>query len=380
MVLEPSWAIRAIETTYLLARIEYATTGQGITTDSPLVRVLRAAPADPTAGTDRSTLGEGGDLLASALMDAEITDPAGFYTTLESQGAIVHLHPAIRTARMDARLRKVKNEYCAVVRTYAEWPNMEFGKLKNGINPANWPAYFGGFFCAMGVVPAPDPYGWTLVHEEVSGECARYRLRTPLKFWSQRQGAGLFLNYDLAFDTWPQADKMVLVDNGYISITPMDPNNPVGVRVRTSKQLLISGLSATAFAVLAKTMGFATNATDMFLKLDAYTGGPLTAFAPSVAIPPAPAPDTSTTWPALIPALPADLRDEMCGDTNHLLKEGLDLADDFVADFSHRWNNGIDVDDFNALTDRLATSFDTFVKDVFTTATANFRPKTDPGP
>ena len=123
----------------------------------------------------------------------------------------------------------------------------------------------------------------------------------------------------------------------------------------------------------ALTMGWATNATDMFRKLESYTD-PLTAFAPSTAglTPPV---DTSTTWPVVIPNLPADIRDEMCHDTNDLIDEGLDIANELFADYSYRWNDGIDADDFNALTNHMSYRLRQYTKDIFDTATSNFRPK-----
>jgi len=373
--LEPSWAIRAIETAYIVDRLLWPPGVPRATTDTPLGVVLGASPLDPTVAEDGGVVGyDQGEDLAAALRTTTIETTAQFRVALRDVGAGVHLHTAITTADMDARLRKVKDEYCAVVRTSVELSHLEFAKLKKGVNPVNWPNYFGGFFCAMTPTPE-DEFGWTPVRESVSGECGRYRLRTPLKFWSELHNGGLFLNYDLAYGTWAEADEMVLVDNGFIWITPLQPR---GVQIRTSKELLISGMSATALAVMAKTMGWATNATDMFLRLNTYAGA-LVDFAPSTPgqIPP---PDTSTTWPTVIPQLPADLRDEMCHDTNDLLNDGLDIANGLVADYSNRWKDGIDRNDVNCLVNHLSNDLNPYTKKVFDTVTGNFRPKPQPDP
>lgn len=371
--LQPSWASRAIEAAFVLDAIRELTEPGA---EPVLDLVLAATPSLP-GFADGGTLGPSvGAQFANQIRAVDdaggIETLAGLHAALSAPGS--PLHAAIKTARMDARLRKVKDEYCAVVRTWVDWPDIGYDKLKAGINPVNWDNYFTGFFCSMMSDDVND-YGWTRIREAVSGECSRYKLRTPLRFWSEERGAGLFLNYDYDRDgRWPEADPLVLVDNGYIRITKLDPTDgDAGVRVATSKQLLISGMSATALAVMARTMGYASNATDMFRKLETYKG-PLDAFLPSTVALTAPA-DTSTTWPVVIPELPADIRDEMCKDTNELLHEGLDMANDQFAEYVERWNDGIDVKDFNMLTNHMSTRLRKLTKDVFDKVTSNFRPK-----
>ncbi|OBF16146.1 hypothetical protein [Mycobacterium sp. ACS4331] len=369
--LAPSWASRAIEAAFVLDSVRRAIDPGG-EFEPVLDLVLAATPVLP--GIDGGVLGRAaGAEFAETIRAQNITTLRGLHKALKKNSP---LHPAIATATIDPRLRKVKDEYCAVVRTSVKWPDVTLAKLKRGINPVNWNKYFGGFFCDMTAEPS-NIYGWTPIREEVSGECSRYRLRTPLKFWSALHGSGLFLNYD--FDTgsgWPQADKMVLVDNGYIWITLLDPSDPdAGVRVRTSKELLISGMSATALAVMARTMGYATNATDMFRKLQVYKGA-LKDFTASVApVAPVPPKDTSTTWPVVVPQLPADIRDEMCRDTNRVLKDSLDDANLWFHQYMNRWHDGIDADDFDDLTNLMSALLRGRTKDAFTTATENFRPK-----
>lgn len=371
--LQPSWASRAIEAAFVLDAVRRLENRDAAPVLDLVIAATPALPGFADGGTLGPSVGRAfADQLRAADDAGLIMSLNQLHNALDAPGS--PLHAAIKTARMDARLRKVKDEYCAVVRTRVDWPDIHYDKILAGINPTNWDDYFTGFFCGM-ASPGLNDYGWTRIKEEVSGECGRYRLRTPLRFWSEKRGAGLFLNYDIERgDWWPEADPLVLVDNGYIWITKLDPNNgDHGVRVYTSKQLLISGLSATAFAVLARTMGYATNATDMFRKLQTYTD-PLDAFMAS-AVGKTPPADNSATWPVVIPNLPADLRDEMCKDTNDLLHEGLDMANDQFAEYIGRWNDGIDVKDFNELTNAMSGRLRKLTKDVFTTATSNFRPK-----
>ncbi len=375
--LQPSWASRAIEAAFVLDNIRPLAYPER-TFEPVLDLVLAATPTSP--GIDGGIVDRAnGTAIADSLRAKTITTLAQLHDELTKQSL---LHPAIATATIDPRVRKVKDEYCAVISTSVDWPDITLADLKRGINPINWDDYFKGFFCKMTPEP-PNTYGWIPVQEEVSGECARYRLRTPLKFWSALRSSGLFLNYDFdAASGWPQADKMVLVDNGYIWITLLDPSDPdAGVRVRTSKELLISGMSATALAVMARTMGWATNASDMFRKLRYYKG-PLEDFKASVGpLKPVPPKDTSTTWPVVIPALPPDIRDEMCADTNVVLKDAFDDANYWFTEYMKAWHSeGVDAKEFDALTNLMSGLLRGLTKDAFTKATENFRPKPIPDP
>ena len=58
---------------------------------------------------------------------------------------------------------------------------------------------------------------------------------------------------------------MVEVDNGYIWVTPLNGTDPSqkGVRIRTSKQERVQGLSPTATAALGCLLGWGTAANDL---------------------------------------------------------------------------------------------------------------------
>ncbi len=336
---------------------------------------MAAAPSEGPGFNETGKLGP--DVAAEfshALLGTRVNFREGFWAELDKMKGT--LATAVASIQLTSGLRKVKREYCAVVSTTAEWPDIDYTKLKKAIEPSNWDNYFHEFFCEMDVI-GPDAQGWTRMHESVSGECNRYRLDTGLKFWKANHSGGLFINYDLDPDR-TYSDKLVLVDNGYIWIKPLVPGYPdQGVRVKTSKELLISGMSATAMTKMAESMGYATNSSDMFYNAVKYMG-PVANFKPSVPKKPAVA-DTSLMWPVIVPELPPDLRDEFCADTTELIKKRLDFAHAFGSDYAARWDDGIDLDDFNYLNDKMAAEVKTATKEAFDTATENFRPKM-PGP
>jgi hypothetical protein len=381
--LAPSWAARAIDAAYVLDRTSDFLEGEEGETPRLLAPALSAAPAG-TEAFNRSTRVE--NTLAEQISNdlrANVRSRLDLRTAMVKYSGIIS--SAVAKQNITPVLRKVKGEYCAVVTTDANWDNIAFDKLNRAINPDNWDKYYDNFFCAM--TPLADrESGWTRVREEVSGQCDRYRLRTALKFWSGLRGKGMFLNYDLDSER-DGTDRLVLVDNGYLWIEPLDPDYPGnGVRVRTSKQLLISGMSATAMTAMASTMGWATNATDMFHNAVHYEGSkgamPLAAFEASAPDPAdQPKPDLSMEWPVIVPRVPGDIRDEMCGDTTDLLKNRLDFAFEFTGDYAARWKDGIDLLDFQQLAQTAGDDVTDFSIKAFDKATENFRPKpVTPGP
>jgi hypothetical protein len=124
---------------------------------------------------------------------------------------------------------------------------------------------------------------------------------------------------------------------------------------------------------MAATLGWATNASDMFHEAAKGALGDVP-FDPSASnyLPPA---DTSTTWPVKVPAIPDDLRDEMARDTATVAKRGLDLANAWSTDFASKWEKGIDAPDTYELIGALADDIKNFADFAFDTSTENFRPR-----
>jgi hypothetical protein len=372
----PSWEARAIEAALTL----HTMAQYGIGPDVPanlLERVLTRAPMQPerTLGDDAKDLA---DALRNALTERLFGAPGGAIAAIRQVLFAAGVTSAVAPG-LYARLRKVKSEYCSVVSSDCEWPEISYAALLGAVNPQNWHLFYDEFFCDM-IYDQLDPQGWAKIREVVSGDCARYRLRTALRFWSAGGDAnGFFINYDVdpkpanANAHPPPTDPLVIVDNGYIWVTPLPAG--AGVRVRTSKELLISGMSATAMANMAATLGWATNASDMFHEAAKGALGDV-AFAPSVPNPAQMPPvDTSTTWPVKVPAIPDDLRDEMARDTATVAKRGLDLANAWSTDFASKWEKGIDAPDTYELIGALADDIKNFADFAFDTSTENFRPR-----
>ncbi|MDQ2636829.1 MAG: hypothetical protein M3Y83_08145 [Actinomycetota bacterium] len=365
--LQPTWAYRAIVAGYVLDRLALA--GVGPRDEAVLLQaMIAAAPSEEGGKVGREVAAE----LAGSLLETRVNELTGFWDQLQTMSGT--LATSVASIQSTSMLRKVKREYCSVVTTTAEWSNITYDKLKSVIEPVNWSKFYKEFFCDMQPVNPPDPDGWSRFRESVSGDCDRYALNTGLKFWKAEHSGGLFLNYDMDADR-TNTDKLVLVDNGYIWIKPAVAGQPdKGVKVRTSKQLLISGMSATAMTKLAESFGWATNATDMFHHAAKYTGTatPFSSSKPGSNPPP---PDTSTTWPVVVPVIPADLRDEYCADTTEIIKDRLTFAGGFVDAFADRWQDGIDLTEFNELNDMVVTEIKTASKEAIDKATENFRPK-----
>jgi hypothetical protein len=368
--LPPTWASQALEAAYVLDRISELRRSPPTETPRLLAAAIAAAPPSGQRFRENTRLGPDESVqLAAQLNDASIN------TSRDLRNELTKFADVINSAAMvdiTARLRKVKREYCSVVTTSAEWRDIAYSKLAAVVDPLNWDDFYHEFFCDMKRLPT-DSQGWTRIREEVSGDCLRYRLRTGLKFWKALQSNpnSLFINYDLDPDR-TNTDNLVLVDNGYIWITDLGND---GVKVRTSKELLISGMSATAMTVFAATLGWATNVSDMFHKAAVFDRSNGVPFTPSKPGNDPPVKDTSTTWPVIVPRLPSDIRDEMCKDSTEILKDGLDTANDFASDFAQRWEDGIDHADVKHLTERLGDDVTKYANNIFTKATENFRPE-----
>ena len=162
-------------------------------------------------------------------------------------------------------LRKIDGQYCSVLTTDHNEPSLKVADIKRVMEPHNWPELCPSFFREMEDQTPDTKRGWTRVLEVVSADPKLWELRTALRYWKGETtpGGGFYINYDLDRDRTGDG-MMVEVDAGYLLITPLDPADPdAGVRIRTSKQVRIRGVSATAAAVLACFMGWGDISTRM---------------------------------------------------------------------------------------------------------------------
>jgi hypothetical protein len=166
-------------------------------------------------------------------------------------------------------VRKVNDDYCTVLLTESDNGDVTLNQLAAVLDPGNWPK-LSTFFQAI-EIRKPTDRGWGRMLEVVeTGSGNGFTLRTPLKYWKGKieSGGSLFINYDMDDNAFqdPTSDHLVLIDNGFIVAMPMTPDEPdkKGVRLVTSKELLIRGMSPTAAANLACRMGWADAGNQMF--------------------------------------------------------------------------------------------------------------------
>lgn len=155
-------------------------------------------------------------------------------------------------------LRKINGQYCSVLTTDYIRTDLTVEHVKRIMEPHNWPKLCPSFFRGMVDQNPMQVRGWSRVLEIVSGDPKLWELRTALRYWKGEAtpDGGFYINYDL--DKTRTGDGMLVqVDAGYLLITPLPPDSPKpGVRIRTSKQVRIRGMSSTASAVLACFMGW----------------------------------------------------------------------------------------------------------------------------
>lgn len=155
-------------------------------------------------------------------------------------------------------LRKINGQYCSVLTTDYKRTDLTVDDIKRVIEPHNWPKLCPSFFREINDQNPKEVRGWTRVLEVVSGDPNLWELRTALRYWKGETtpSGGFYINYDLD-KTRTNDGMLVQVDAGYLLITPLPPDSPKpGVRIRTSKQVRIRGMSSTASAVLACFMGW----------------------------------------------------------------------------------------------------------------------------
>lgn len=248
-------------------------------------------------------------------------------------------------------LRKVNGEFVTVITT--EYKNMAVtvDQMKKVIDPENWPSYC-SFFQDMKFL-GTDENKWTRILEIVGTD---FRLQTMLKFWrGELPGGGIFVNYDLDDhrSTADGDDGLVLVDNGYIQISPGEDDDHVDIF--TSKELLIPGLSPTATAILACQLGWAEVGEQMF---DAASK--LAETKPKIKIKKGWSPSDQDAPGKPEPKeigieqrMPKGLRGEMIEAATQQVDAFADRATIVAEDFARAWEDGLDRDEVK----RIAATF-----------------------
>jgi hypothetical protein len=225
---------------------------------------------DSFAGTP---LRASGDVVAADLINNldEINTRAQY---LDVVGGVANEEVALRSLPCLGTLEESGGLYCSTLYTSYLDKDLSVDDIAKIIHPRNWPLC-SSFFGAMETgSPRYTPQLWTRMRETIGAELDEYCLQTSLIFHfvdhraadagTGKRPRGVMINYDL--DPHRDDDGIVEVDNGYLWITADNSdNNPSdpGVRVRSSKQERINGLSPTATSALGCILGWGEAAEDM---------------------------------------------------------------------------------------------------------------------
>lgn len=276
-------------------------------------------------------------------------------------------------------------EYCSTLYTRCEDDELTVDDIKKIVHPLNWHICCPSFFQAM-TAQLPGKYtqeGWSRIVEEISAEPDEYCLNTALIFWMQDRDGGIVINYDLDPDR--QHDSgYVEIDNGYIWVTPTStvPGSK-GVRIETSKQERVNGLSPTATAALGCLLGWSDNGKEMLagtarklMKGELPAGTVLTPWKTSVDPPAAGEPiDTGkpTSIPTLQSKLPLNFGDTV-DDSRKLLNSLIRRVTRDLGEAGQRWMDGVVRSDVEAVTAQMGTDLKEWSLEVYDTAERNVKP------
>ncbi len=234
--------------------------------------------------------------------------------------------------------------------------------------------------------------GWFRIVESISAEPDEIPpADRPLVFWLDEQKdkdgneEGIFINYKL--DTNRSGEGLsagiVEIDNGYLWVKATH-NGPggKGVRIRTSKEERVNGLSPTATAALGCLLGWSDAGKEMLAgtarkamnnKLDLPAGRTLKGWPPST-LKLTPVDHDPATVPPDVPAtLPINFSDTV-DDTRTLAKSLIEKVTDNLGDAVSRWMGGLTRQDVEDITEEIGSDLKTWSLEVYDTAEANVRP------
>lgn len=292
--------------------------------------------------------------------------------------------PCFGTLEADA------DQYCSTLYTNATDDDLSVDDIKKIVDPRNW-SLCCKFFCTVGAQTPPyAKHGWSRILETIGPECDEWCLHTALLFfYGLDDSGGIFVNYDL--DPNRQGDsRMVEVDNGYIWITPLNGTDPSkkGVRIRTSKQERVQGLSPTATSALGCLLGWGDAANELLsgtaqMVLDGkIPGTTLTSF---VTTPPnnyASHMDSGVAQPTQIVESPATLPPNFgntVDDVRKLLNDLINRTRDVTADAATRWLDGMSREDVKKITTGIGTNLRQYALEVYQTAESMVKPEVTKG-
>ena len=279
--------------------------------------------------------------------------------------------------------------YCSTLYTDHSAEDLSVNDIARIVHPLNWP-HCSGFFGDMELcAPRYTPALWDRILEVIGAERDEYCLSTSLIFdfldhrdADPSSARGVMINYDL--DPNRDDDGIVEVDNGYIWITAKNPANDPdakGVRIRSSKQERINGLSPTATSALGCLLGWGQAAEDMLSGTARryIKDAELRTKFEFVEFPTCKATDVSTSEidnrPASgvqdeTPLLPPNFGDTV-DDVRDLLNNLVDRTAKVAGDGAARWLDGLGREEVRDITKAFGTNLSEWADLVYETAERN---------
>lgn len=286
-------------------------------------------------------------------------------------------------------LEEVDGQYCSTIYTDHCEPGLTIADVRRVLDPRNWPECCDFFHEVTLQDPDVTMNGWSRVLETISPEPDDYLLQTALLFYyGEFDDGGIYLNYDI--DPSKQRDAgLVEVDSGYIWVTKLSPGDDRGVRIRTSKQERVNGLSPTATSALACHLGWGQISRDMLagkaLEIvdDIRTRGSIAEieadakYFPFEVSPPQQLPETDRLPPGPTPAkasLPPNFGDTV-RDAAALADKVIDRAATTWGRAATLWLDGLTRKDVTAIVSDVGADAVAIAEAIYDTAADNVRPQ-----
>ncbi|MCZ8379048.1 hypothetical protein O6P37_09260 [Mycobacterium sp. CPCC 205372] len=293
------------------------------------------------------------------------------------------------SSRCFGTLEDAGGQYCSTLYTECCDDDVTVAQVRAILHPLNWDLCYPSFFQTM---EKQTPYfthdGWHRIVEEISAEPSFYTLKTALIFSLEDCDNGFYINYRLDPNRQKEGNSIgiVEIDNGYIWVTPKSDGK--GVRVRTSKEERVNGLSPTATAALGCQLGWGDSAYEMVVSAarKAATGDfkvpakhPVEKW-PEVTLMKKPADtDPPLQYPAIPDKLPINAADAI-KDGACLLKSLIRRVSSNTGGAASRWLDGTVKTDVEEVTTQMGKDLKEWSLEVYQKAQDNVKPPKEKKP
>lgn len=287
-------------------------------------------------------------------------------------------------------LEESDGQYCGSIYTDYNEPDLSVEQVKKILDPRNWPICSTFFNKVLEQNPLYVDTGWSRLLEVISPEPEQYLMKTALIFYFGKFDGdnGVYLNYDV--DVTKQNDSFIVeVDSGYIIVTKRI-DGEAGVRIRTSKQERVKGLSPTATSALACHLGWGDLARDMLAgtaRLVRDGKIPPSYLRKEFALSPPKADEFKGNSGKVDPTLPESLPAKLPGNFRDTIRDTRDLTNNLIDRITgtwgragQRWMDGMTRDDVKATTQEIGDHLNEFAQQVYTVAENDFKGQPRPRP